>query len=134
MSFWKIALGVGCGILLATAALVGGCVFLFGYGIVKQDAQRRLEIAAIEIGELEGKTRGDWYTITGTVTNTGDRRVRFVKVECDLEHRSGEIIDTDWTYAVSSEGLAPGASKSFDMSMRHRDKRFLYPVCRLMTE
>ena len=58
------------------------------------------------------------YTVcTGTLTNNGHRTYTFVEVKGKFIDSSGSVIDTDWTYAVGSEGLAPGESTSFRISV-----------------
>lgn len=57
------------------------------------------------------------YTVcTGTVTNTGTMTLRFLKIRGAFTDRKGTVKDTDWTYAIGSEGLGPGESTSFRMS------------------
>lgn len=53
----------------------------------------------------------------GSLTNNSDSTVRFVKVKGAFKDRSGRVIDTDWTYAVGSEGLGPGESCKWKMSV-----------------
>lgn len=58
------------------------------------------------------------YTIAeGTITNNSDRTVSYVEIKGSFETSSGVVIDTDWTYAVGSEGLAPGESCKWRMSV-----------------
>jgi hypothetical protein len=58
------------------------------------------------------------YTIAeGTVTNNSDKTVSYVKIKGSFETSSGKVVDTDWTYAVGSEGLAPGESCKWRMSV-----------------
>lgn len=56
-------------------------------------------------------------TVTGTITNLSDQTVRFVEVKGAFKNSSGKTIDTDWTYAVGSEGLASGESSKFEISV-----------------
>lgn len=63
-------------------------------------------------------THNSSYTVcTGTIKNTGTSTVSFVKIKGAFTDYSGNVVDTDWTYAVGSEGLAPGESTSFRMSV-----------------
>ena len=58
------------------------------------------------------------YTIAeGTITNNSDQTVSYVKIKGSFETSSGSVIDTDWTYAVGSEGLDPGESCKWRMSV-----------------
>jgi hypothetical protein len=64
-------------------------------------------------------TSNSSYTIcTGTVTNiSSNYTFRYVKVKGSFKSSNGTVLDTDWTYAVGSEGLAPGESTTFRMSV-----------------
>ena len=44
-------------------------------------------------------------------------QITFVKVKGTFEDSSGTVVDTDWTYVVGSEGLAPGETKSYRLSV-----------------
>lgn len=59
------------------------------------------------------------YTIAeGTITNNSDQTVSYVKIKGAFKNRSGTVLDTDWTYAVDSEELAPGESCTWRMSIK----------------
>lgn len=59
-------------------------------------------------------TKNSSYTIcNATITNNGKKTYTFIEVKGKFKNSSGTILDTDWTYAVGSEGLAPGESASF---------------------
>lgn len=53
----------------------------------------------------------------GTLTNNNDTSVKYVKLKGAFKSRTGKVIDTDWTYAVGSEGLEPGESCKWKMSV-----------------
>ena len=53
----------------------------------------------------------------GTLTNNSDSTVKYVKIKGAFKSGSGNVIDTDWTYAVGGEGLAPGESCKWKMSV-----------------
>jgi hypothetical protein len=58
------------------------------------------------------------YTIAeGTIINNSDQTVTFVKIKGSFETSSGKVVDTDWTYAVGTEGLDPGESCKWRMSV-----------------
>lgn len=72
----------------------------------------QLKISGIKL------TSNSSYTIAeGTITNNSDETVSFVKIKGSFETSSGTVVDTDWTYAVGSEGLAPGESCKWRMSV-----------------
>ena len=67
------------------------------------------------------------YTVaTGTFTNSSNKTVRFVKIKGSFTDSRGNTVDTDWTYAVGSEGLAPGESTKWRMSV---DKDYSIKSC-----
>lgn len=61
---------------------------------------------------------GNYTYVTGSVKNTGTYSVRYVKVRAACKNSAGSVIDTDWTYAVDSDWLEPGESKTFEMMIR----------------
>lgn len=77
-----------------------------------ENAETVLEISDVKI------EHNSLYTVcTGTMTNDGSRTYKFVKVKGAFQTSGGSTIDTDSTYAVGSEGLAPGESTTFRMSV-----------------
>ena len=60
-----------------------------------------------------------YITAKSTITNTSSETVYYVKVKANFLSESGTVIDTDWTYAVGSEGLAPYESKRFDLMIEN---------------
>ena len=61
---------------------------------------------------------GSSYTYAeGTITNNSDTTVSYVKIKGSFENRYGTVVDTDWTYAVGSEGLAPGETCKWKLSV-----------------
>ncbi len=53
--------------------------------------------------------------VEGTLKNESDSTVKFVTIKGAFQTYSGTTIDTDTTYAVGSEGLAPGESTKWKM-------------------
>ena len=67
---------------------------------------------------ISSVTNNSSYTVcTGTVKNTGKKTYRYVEVKGSFKDSSNNVVDTDWTYAAGSEGLAPGESSSFRLSV-----------------
>ena len=63
-------------------------------------------------------TSNSSYTIAERkITNKSSYTVYLVKIKGTFKDSSGNVVDTDWTYAVGSEGLAPGESKKWRMSV-----------------
>ena len=61
------------------------------------------------------KGKGGYAICDGTIVNYGNETRYFVKVKCSYLDSIGNVVDTDWTYAVGGEGLAPGESCTFEM-------------------
>lgn len=80
--------------------------------LYSQNAEYDLKISNIKLSENSSYTK-----VTGTITNYGTTSYGYVKVKGSFETSYGTVVDTDWTYAVGSEGLSPGESKSFSMSV-----------------
>lgn len=74
--------------------------------------------SALKFSEIYVSDNSSYTVCTGKVTNNGKKTYRFVTIKGSFENSSGTVVDTDSTYAVGSEGLAPGESKSFRMSVR----------------
>lgn len=75
----------------------------------------------IEFKNLEWDSNSSYTIATGQVYNRGDRTVRFVTIKVSFKDKNGNVIDTDSTYAVGSEGLAPGESTKWRGSVK-KDK------------
>ena len=73
--------------------------------------------SALKISGVSVTSNSSYTVCTGTITNTGKKTYKFVQVKGAFKNSSGTTIDTDSTYAVGSEGLAPGESKTFRMSV-----------------
>ncbi len=84
----------------------------FGSTYTPEVAEDVLRFSDIEISHNSS------YTVcTGTITNNGRKTYTFVEVKGKFKNSSGTVLDTDWTYAVGSDGLAPGESKKFRLSV-----------------
>ena len=73
--------------------------------------------AQIEISNVRITERGSYTVATGTVTNVGVYTYEFVKLKGTFRDSSDTVLDTDWTYAVGAEGLAPGESATVRLSV-----------------
>lgn len=85
------------------------------------DHQREYD-AAISTSNLEITNKqishNSSYTVfTASMTNNGAATYEFVTVKGSFVDKDGKVCDTDSTYAVGSEGLAPGESTTFRMSV-----------------
>ena len=80
----------------------------------------------LEFSDINISHNSSYTVCTGTLTNNGRRRYSFVEVKGKFQNSSGKVLDTDWTYAVGSEGLAPGESTTFRISV---DKNYDIRKC-----
>lgn len=65
---------------------------------------------------LEQGSMGDFYVLTYKITNNSSNHAfSYVEVTVDFLNEDGDVITSDWTYAVDSNGLQAGASQEFDV-------------------
>lgn len=99
---WKIALGIGCGVLLVCALLVGSCFACFGIGaarlakeVTTQVEKDKAERAKLELQDGWEFTMGEYSgEITGTVLNKSDRAWGYVSIEFALFDGQGNQVGT----------------------------------------
>lgn len=72
----------------------------------------------IDFSDISINSNSSYTICTATVTNNGKRTYTFVEVKGKFKDSSGTVLDTDWTYAVGSEKLAPGESVSIRLSVK----------------
>ena len=135
--FWGLKCGVGtcvwphgisgeycsdhtCAIDSCTNKRAEGRIFCYthapssspSYSYTPESATAVLDFSNISI------THNSSYTVCkGTITNNGRKTYTFIEVKGAFKNASGTVVDTDWTYAVGSEGLNPGESATFRMSI-----------------
>lgn len=71
-----------------------------------------IENNPIEISNTKLTSNTLYSILEGSVTNRSSKTVYFVKIKVLFMDDSKKTIDTDWTYAVGSEGLAPEKVKN----------------------
>ena len=76
---------------------------------------------------------GDYAYVSGTITNNGAYQIKYVKVKAECKDYRGNVIDTDWTYAVDSTWLDPGESKKFEMMVKDPDKDIRTATVKVMS-
>lgn len=125
--------GGGILLLLTTIALpttlwLGLFAVRFSDAMKQQEQQKAVTLSRIEFEDVEGYIDGNFMYLKGKVRNNGTAKVDFVKVGIEWLDASEKVLDTDFTYAVSSEGLSPGNAKSFTIMTEadRRMKRFRY--------
>ena len=70
----------------------------------------------LQISGVSVSTNSAATYCTGTIKNTGSSTFKFVKVKGSFKDYNGNVIETGDSYAVGSEGLAPGESTTFRIS------------------
>jgi len=113
-----------------TVMWVGLVVFKVGSSVSESRQEKKAALSAIVFEDVEGYVDGDYMYLKGKVRNSGPAEVDFVRVEVEWLDATGTVLDTDSTFAVSGQGLAPGGAKSFQIMTPadHRMKRFRYHV------
>jgi hypothetical protein len=128
---------IAAGVLLLVVTLavptmswIGLVVFKVGSEVAETQQAKKAALSAIAFETVQGYIDGDYMYCKGKVRNNGSTTVEFVKVEVEWLDSAGTVLDTDYTFAVSGEGLKPGGAKTFEI-MSHADlrmKQFRYHV------
>lgn len=71
----------------------------------------------LKISDVKVYSEYSFTFAEGSLTNNSSSTVKYVKLKGSFKSRLGTVIDTDWTYAVGSEGLAPGETCKWKMSV-----------------
>lgn len=90
------------------------------YLIYDDDAEKNTTYVPsyqLKISNINLSSNNSYTIAEGTITNNSDETVSFVKIKGSFETSSGSVVDTDWTYAVGNEGLEPGESCKWRMSV-----------------
>jgi hypothetical protein len=121
----RIASGVIllCLSVMAPLILVPGMMCArVGESMAKQKIETTSALRHVSFEDVKGYLDGDYFYVKGRVRNNGSSSVTYVKVQVELLDKSGTVMNTDWTYAVAGEELAPGAAKTFE-TMTEGDSR-----------
>jgi DnaD/phage-associated family protein len=103
----------------------------------KQEEQYRKDLAYMEMleemeliqpVEVHSESNSSYTVFVGTLENKSDKTHYFIKVKGEFKDDQGNTIDTDWTYACGDEGLRPGESTKFKLSV-DRDERITNMRC-----
>lgn len=73
--------------------------------------------SVLQVSDVKVSYNSSYTVCTGSVKNTGKKTYTFIEVKGAFKNSSGTVLDTDWTYVVGSEGLAPNESSTFRMSI-----------------
>lgn len=74
-------------------------------------------VLVLKVSNIKIDHNSIYTTCNGVITNNGYNTYTFVQIKASFKDSSGTVLDTDWTYAVGSEGLAPGESSTFVFSV-----------------
>jgi hypothetical protein len=128
MSVGKIILGVGCGVILAVVLMMGACSMFVGKAALdvnqameQEKTKKAAVLAAIKIKDVDSERSSGYVTIRGRACNEGDEPATFVKIGCDYLNEGGQVVNSDFTYASSADGIQPGACKEFTLMERNSD-------------
>ena len=79
---------------------------------------KKVYASDLRISGIELSSNSSYTIVEGTITNKSDQTVSYVQIKGAFKNSAGTVIDTDWTYAVGTEGLAPGESCTWKMSVK----------------
>lgn len=68
--------------------------------------------------KMEHRPGSEYITFSANIHNYTGKTIEYVIVTLELMDSKGNILDTDWTYAVGSEGLKDQAKAFFDIIYR----------------
>lgn len=69
----------------------------------------------INIKDFNAYKEGKYYYCSGTVTNVSSTSHSYVKVRVTYYDKNGDVLTTDWAYAVGSEGIRAGENQQFEI-------------------
>lgn len=67
-----------------------------------------------KISNVDDWKKSSYTLFTGKITNVDNRTHKFATVKLKLKI-GAQVVDSDWTYAVGSEGISPGESARFEI-------------------
>ena len=79
---------------------------------------KKSDLKLTNVSLNKGKSYSSYYYASGSLTNYSSKTVKYVKVKVLFKNANGTIVDTDWTYAVASEGLAPYETIKWECSVK----------------
>ncbi|QQZ64585.1 hypothetical protein JI735_34730 (plasmid) [Paenibacillus sonchi] len=94
----------------------------------KELREQEILLNPIQITEKSAQRDGDYMYATGSVKNVSSNSYSFIKLKITYSDDSGNVIDTDWTYAVGAENLLPNEQHSFDFMTKYRNGMSKYRI------
>ncbi len=132
-SFWKITLGVACGIMLSLPAVFFALSMFMANERAKTeqraaehtreaDRARQQALSNIEFKDVHNRIMDGRAMLVGRVQNMGTTAVQDLEVVVEWLGAEGEIVDSSWAaITASAEGLKPGAHKPFVVTVVEND-------------
>lgn len=87
------------------------------YDLEDEDTSSGAYSWELKISDVKVYSEYSFTFAEGSLTNNSSSTVKYVKLKGSFKSRLGTVIDTDWTYAVGSEGLAPGETCKWKISV-----------------
>lgn len=121
-SFWKIAAGVGCGIVGAVFLMFAACsVLLVGSSESFQEGLRDSLVESgqaapppqIELLDWEWVRDGEWVEIKGQLRNKSDESVSHLGLQVSFLDDGGSLVERS-TFVTNPITIEPGAIATFD--------------------
>ena len=84
---------------------------------LRKENEKKLALRYISFEEVRWWYKRSYMEARGKIRNKGTKKVEYIKVCVEWVDKNDKVLDTDWTYAVGSEGLRPGVAKSFRVSV-----------------
>ena len=81
--------------------------------IAAEKKAEELKRNPVEFYDLEWDTNSVYTIATGSIKNISNFRISFVEIKVAFKDEDDNVVDTGWTYAVGTEGLAPGESSKW---------------------
>jgi hypothetical protein len=82
------------------------------------DQINKVEVPLVITGQ-SSKRDGEYMVTKGSLKNDSTDTFDNVKVKVIFSDDAGNVVDTDWTYAVDSVGIKPNESKQFELMTKY---------------
>lgn len=90
--------------------------------LIGQNSEVVSPSSLFEIVDREGTKERDYIYTKAAIKNISNDTYSSIKVKVTHYDANMNVIDTDWTYAVGSEGLRPSEQKQFQIMTRMRNR------------
>ena len=69
----------------------------------------------VQVSDKDAYPKGNYWYCVGSVRNISNTTRYYVRVKVTYMDENKEVLTTDWTYAVSSEGIRGGENQQFEI-------------------